>query len=40
MSSVNSGSRLDRLPIGPFHRRIMLLIGIGLYVSFRRRGWL
>jgi MFS transporter, putative metabolite:H+ symporter len=31
MSSVNSGSRLDRLPIGPFHRRIMLLIGIGMF---------
>ena len=24
-------SRLDRLPIGPFHRRIMLLIGIGMF---------
>src|ERR1700749_938990 len=31
MSSVNSGSRLDRLPIGPFHRRIMLLVGIGMF---------
>jgi putative MFS transporter len=31
MTSVNSGSRLDRLPIGPFHRRIMLLIGIGMF---------
>jgi len=29
--SVNAGSRLDRLPIGPFHRRIMLLIGIGMF---------
>jgi len=28
---VNAGSRLDRLPIGPFHRRIMLLIGIGMF---------
>ena len=27
VTSVNAGSRLDRLPIGPFHRRIMFLIG-------------
>lgn len=31
LTSVNAGSRLDRLPIGPFHRRIMLLIGIGMF---------
>jgi putative MFS transporter len=31
MTSVNSGSRLDRLPVGPFHRRIMLLVGIGMF---------
>jgi putative MFS transporter len=31
MTSVNSGGRLDRLPIGPFHRRIMLLVGIGMF---------
>src|ERR1700761_8922449 len=30
-TSVNAGSRLDRLPIGPFHRRIMMLIGIGMF---------
>src|ERR1700736_3870706 len=30
-TSVNTGSRLDRLPIGPFHRRIMFLIGIGMF---------
>jgi len=30
-TSVNAGGRLDRLPIGPFHRRIMLLIGIGMF---------
>src|SRR6266446_9767610 len=30
-TSVNTGSRLDRLPIGPFHRRIMILIGIGMF---------
>src|SRR3954453_19227310 len=31
MTSVNAGGRLDRLPGGPFHRRIMLLIGIGMF---------
>jgi MFS transporter, putative metabolite:H+ symporter len=31
LTSVNAGSRLDRLPIGPFHRRILLLIGIGMF---------
>jgi MFS transporter, putative metabolite:H+ symporter len=31
VTSVNAGSRLDRLPIGPFHTRIMLLIGIGMF---------
>ena len=30
-TSVNAGSRLDRLPIGSFHRRIMMLIGIGMF---------
>jgi putative MFS transporter len=30
-TSVNAGSRLDRLPVGPFHRRIMFLIGIGMF---------
>ncbi len=30
-TTVNAGGRLDRLPIGPFHRRIMLLIGIGMF---------
>jgi putative MFS transporter len=29
--SVNSGGRLDRLPIGKFHYRIMWLIGIGMF---------
>jgi putative MFS transporter len=28
---VNAGARLDRLPISPFHRRIMWLIGIGMF---------
>ena len=28
---VNAGARLDRLPISSFHRRILLLIGIGMF---------
>jgi putative MFS transporter len=28
---VNAGARLDRLPISSFHRRIMRLIGIGMF---------
>jgi putative MFS transporter len=31
VTSVNAGGRLDRLPIGPFHYRIMTLIGIGMF---------
>src|ERR1700754_1831654 len=31
VSAVNAGARLDRLPIGPFHRRILFLIGIGMF---------
>jgi putative MFS transporter len=31
LTSVNAGGRLDRLPIGPFHFRIMTLIGIGMF---------
>jgi putative MFS transporter len=31
MSQFSAGARLDRLPIGPFHRRIMWLIGIGMF---------
>ena len=30
-TSVNAGGRLDRLPISSFHRRIMMLIGIGMF---------
>jgi putative MFS transporter len=30
-ASVNAGARLDRLPISPFHRRILILIGIGMF---------
>jgi putative MFS transporter len=29
--SVNAGARLDRLPMSGFHRRIMWLIGIGMF---------
>ena len=30
-TAVNAGGRLDRLPIGSFHTRIMTLIGIGMF---------
>ncbi|MDE1989352.1 MAG: MFS transporter [Betaproteobacteria bacterium] len=30
-SSVNTGARLDRLPISSFHRRVRMLIGIGMF---------
>ncbi|MDE2260668.1 MAG: MFS transporter [Betaproteobacteria bacterium] len=30
-ATVNVGSRLDRLPISSFHRRVMMLIGIGMF---------
>ncbi len=30
-SSVNAGARLDRLPVSSFHRRVMMLIGIGMF---------
>ena len=30
-ASINAGGRLDRLPIGSFHRRIMWLVGIGMF---------
>jgi putative MFS transporter len=29
--TINAGARLDRLPISAFHRRIMWLIGIGMF---------
>lgn len=31
VQTVNAGARLDRLPISSFHRRIMWLIGIGMF---------
>src|SRR5579859_3400614 len=30
-ASVNAGARLDRLPSSAFHRRILLLIAIGMF---------
>ena len=30
-SSVNAGARLDRLPIGSFHRRVLWLVGMGMF---------
>jgi MFS transporter, putative metabolite:H+ symporter len=30
---VNAGARLDRLPAGSFHRRVMLLIGVGMFID-------
>jgi putative MFS transporter len=30
-ATANAGARLDRLPISSFHRRIMWLIGIGMF---------
>jgi MFS transporter, putative metabolite:H+ symporter len=32
-ASVNAGARLDRLPVGPFHYRIMWLIGLGMFLD-------
>lgn len=28
---VNAGARLDRLPIGPFHTRVLWLVGLGMF---------
>ena len=30
---VNAGARLDRLPIGSFHRRVLWLIGLGMFLD-------
>jgi len=30
ISNVNAGARLDRLPIGPLHRKVLLLVGLGM----------
>jgi MFS transporter, putative metabolite:H+ symporter len=31
MNPVNAGARLDRLPIGPFHRRVLWLVSMGVF---------
>jgi putative MFS transporter len=33
MASVNAGARLDRLPTSGFHRRILGLIGGGMFLD-------
>jgi putative MFS transporter len=30
---VNAGARLDRLPISSIHRRIMVLVGVGMFID-------
>ncbi|WP_236674452.1 MFS transporter [Paraburkholderia hospita] len=30
-NKVNAGARLDRLPIGPFHTRVLWLVGLGMF---------
>ena len=30
---VNAAARLDRLPIGPFHRRVLRLVGMGMFFN-------
>lgn len=30
---VNAGPRLDSLPIGKFHRRLVLLVGLGMFID-------
>jgi putative MFS transporter len=34
MPGYTAAQRLDRLPIGPFHRRILLLIGAGMFLAY------
>ena len=31
LATANAGARLDRLPVGRFHRKIMMLVGIGMF---------
>lgn len=31
VGAVNAGARLDRLPIGPFHRRMLWLVSMGVF---------
>jgi putative MFS transporter len=30
-TQVNAAARLDRLPLGPFHRRVLRLVGMGMF---------
>ena len=30
---INAGARLDRLPVGAFHRRVLWLIGLGMFLD-------
>ena len=30
---INAGGRLDRLPISPVHHRVMLLVGLGMFID-------
>ena len=33
LTRTNAGARLDRLPIGSFHRRILWLVGLGMFLD-------
>ena len=33
LSTVNAGPRLDRLPISGFHKRVLWLIGAGMFLD-------
>ncbi len=33
MNGINAGARLDRLPIGSFHHRVLVLIGLGMFLD-------
>ena len=30
-TNVDAGRRLDNLPIGKFHRRLVVLVGLGMF---------
>lgn len=31
--TVNAGARLDRLPVGPFHTKVLWLVGLGMFAD-------
>ena len=33
ITRTNAGARLDRLPIGSFHRRVLWLVGLGMFLD-------